>query len=102
MSARREAVEDIGLPVIYADDELNALMWALYEDIASELKLAEPFNPGEILRGNRTEFKVASGLVESEFGSDYFVFSGVVERKDYPETGQINVNINKQGWCPAV
>lgn len=102
MIARREAVEDIGLPVVYADEELNVLMWALYEDIAGELKLAEPFNPGEILRGNRTEFKVASGLVESEFGSDYFIFSGVVERKDYPETGQINVNINKQGWCMAV
>jgi len=98
MIARREAKEEIGLPVIFADNELNTLMWTLYEDVATELKLSEPFNPTEIMRGNRTEFEVASGIVESECGSDYFIFSGVVERRDYPETGQINVNINKQGW----
>jgi hypothetical protein len=99
MIPRREAFEELGLPVVCADDELNILLWALYEDIAAELKLGEPFNPTVILRGNRTEFEVASGLVESDAGIDYFIFSGVVERKDYPETGQINVNINKQGWC---
>lgn len=99
MIARREAVEDIGLPVIYADEELNRLMWALYEDIEADLKLSEPFNPSDILHGNRTDFKVASGIVESEGGTDYFVFSGTVERKDYPDPGQINVNISKQGWC---
>ncbi len=98
MIARREAKEEIGLPVILADNELNNLLWTLYEDVAAELKLAEPFNPTEIIRGNRTEFEVASGLVESECGSNYFVFSGMVERRDYPENGQINVNINKQGW----
>ncbi|SFR01788.1 SDH family Clp fold serine proteinase [Desulfoscipio geothermicus] len=98
MIPRREAIEELGLPVVCADDELNTLLWALYEDIAVELKLGEPFNPTTILRGNRTEFEVASGLVESNVSVDYFVFSGIVERKDYPETGQINVNINKQGW----
>ncbi|WP_347490881.1 SDH family Clp fold serine proteinase [Desulfoscipio sp. XC116] len=98
MIARREAKEEIGLPVTFADNELDNLLWAHYEDISAELKLAEPFSPTEIMRGNRTEFEVASGIVESECGSDYFVFSGMVERRDYPETGQINVNINKQGW----
>ncbi len=98
MIARREAKEEIGLPIIYADDELNKLMWSLYDDIATELKLSEPFNPTEIMRGNRTEFEVASGIVESECGSDYFVFSGMVERRDYPETDQISININKHGW----
>lgn len=100
MITRREAAEEIGLSITYADTELNALMWALYQDIAEELKLAQPFNPGEVLRGNRSQFEVASGLVESQFGADYFVFSGLVERKNYPDqcACQINVNINKQGW----
>lgn len=98
MITRREAIEEIGLPVIIADDELNYLLWTLYEDIAAELKLAEPFNPGEVLSSNRTEFEVASGLVESECGTDFYIFSGVVERKEHPESGQINVDINKQGW----
>lgn len=99
MIPRREAIEELGLPVACASDDINTLLWLLYEDIAIELKLGEPFNPAAILRGNRTEFEVASGLVESECNLDYFVFSGTVERKEYPETGQINVNINKQGWC---
>jgi len=102
MIARREAVEEIGLPVAYAFDELDDLMWELHEDLASELKLRDPFNPSDIYRGERTEFEVASGIVESEFGTDYYIFSGVVERKDYSDGGQINVNINKQGWCTAI
>lgn len=102
MITRREAVDEIGLPVAYADDELDDLMWALHEDMAVELKLREPFNPGEVLRGDRTDFEVPSGIVESEYGTDFYVFSGVVERKDYPETNQINVNISKQGWCTVI
>ncbi|MCG8400878.1 MAG: hypothetical protein MJA84_04700 [Firmicutes bacterium] len=101
MIPRREAVQEIGLPVVYANDELDDLMWELHEDMAVELKLREPFNPSEVLRGERTEFEVASGMVESEYGMDYYVFSGVVERKDYQDT-EINVNINKQGWCTAI
>ncbi len=102
MIVRREAVEEIGLPVVYADDELDDLMWGLHEDLANELKLRDPFNPGDIYRGERTEFEVASGVVESEFGTDYYIFSGLVERKDYQDGGQINVNINKQGWRTAI
>jgi len=102
MIPRWEALKEIGLPVLYADDELDDLMWSLHEDIAIELKLRDPFNPPDILRGDRTEFEVAGGIVESENGTDYYIFSGVVERKEYPESGQINVNINKQGWCTAI
>ena len=101
MITRREAVQEIGLPVVYAHDELDDLMWELHEDMAVELKLREPFNPSEVLRGERTEFEVASGMVESEYGMDYYIFSGVVERKDYQDT-EINVNINKQGWRTAI
>jgi len=102
MIVRREALEEIGLPVVYADDELDDLMWGLHEDLAHELKLREPFNPDELYRGERTEFEVASGIVESEWGADYYIFSGVVEKNDFPEGGQINVNINKQGWRTAI
>lgn len=102
MIPRREAKEAIFLPVVYADDELDALLWALYEDFAAELRLAEPFNPVDLLCGNRAEFEVAGGIIESEYGQDCFIFSGVVERKDFPEAGQINVNIVRQGWRTIV
>jgi hypothetical protein len=98
MISRREAACDIGLPVINADKEFDRLMWALYEDFAAELKLAEPFNPVDMLRGDKAEFEVPGGVVESEMGQDLFIFTGVVERKDFPETGQVSVNIIRQDW----
>ncbi|MCL6638452.1 MAG: hypothetical protein K6T80_02060 [Firmicutes bacterium] len=98
MISRREALEEINLPVILPDNHLEQLMWSLYLDYAEKLALAEPFNPAEQLRGTRSEFEVTSGMVESVHGSDAFVFSGVVERRDYPEPGQVNVSILKQGW----
>lgn len=98
MVSRREAMEEINLTVIIPDGRLEPLMWSLYQDYAEELALAEPFNPSEQLRGARNEFEVVSGCVESLHGADAFVFSGVVERRDFPEAGQVNVNILKQGW----
>lgn len=98
MISRREAMEEINLAVVIPDKNLESLMWSLYQDYAEELALHEPFNPAEQLRGNRNEFEVISGYVESLHNVDAFVFSGVVERRDFPEAGQVNVSILKQGW----
>lgn len=98
MISRKEAAEEIMLPVVFPSERLEQLLWELYEDFAAELVMLQPFNPAEILRGSRTEFEVTGGFVESERGQDAFVFNGVVERRDFPEAAQINVNILKQGW----
>lgn len=98
MISRREAMEEITLAVLVPDSRLEPLMWSLYQDYAEELVLSEPFNPGEQLRGARNEFEVISGCVESLNSADAFVFSGVVEKRDFPEAGQVNVSILKQGW----
>jgi len=98
MISRREAAEEINLPIVIPDSRLEPLMWSLYQDYAEELSLNEPFNPQEHLRGVRSEFEVISGYVESLYGADAFVFSGVLERRDYPEAGQVKVNILKQRW----
>lgn len=98
MISRREAMEEISLSVLIPDSRLEPLIWSLYQDYAEELVLSEPFNPGEQLRGARNEFEVISGCVESLNSADAFVFSGVVERRDFPEAGQVNVSILKQGW----
>ncbi|MCL6560217.1 MAG: hypothetical protein K6U74_15770 [Firmicutes bacterium] len=102
MISRREAAEEISLAVIFPDKVLEPLIWALYQDYAEELALADPFNPAEQLRGVRSEFEVISGYVESIHGADAFIFSGVVERRDFPEAGQVNVSILKQGWRTIV
>ncbi|MEW6171530.1 MAG: hypothetical protein AB1510_00470 [Bacillota bacterium] len=98
MISRQEAAREIMLPVVFPPEGLEQLMWELYEDFAAELVMTQPFNPNEIARGPRTEFEVVGGFVESENGQDAFVFNGVVERRDFPEAGQVTVNILKQGW----
>ena len=98
MISRREADKEIQLPIIYPDQYLEDLIWKLYINYAHEMSLNEPFNPADMLNGPRMEFEVVSGTVESSMGQDVFVFSGVVERKDFPEKGQVDVNIVKQGW----
>lgn len=98
MISRREAAEEINLSILLPEESLERLIWSLYRDYSEELKLAEPFNPAEQLRGSRSDFEVLSGYVESVQGSDAFVFSGVVDRRDFPEAGQVNVSILKQGW----
>ncbi|MCL6560472.1 MAG: hypothetical protein K6U74_17100 [Firmicutes bacterium] len=98
MISRREAADEITLAVLLPDSRLEPLMWALYQDYAEEMSLAEPFNPAEQLRGARSDFEVVSGFVESIYGVDAFIFSGFVERRDFPEAGQVNVSILKQGW----
>ncbi|BAF59463.1 MAG: hypothetical protein HPY89_00250 [Pelotomaculum sp.] len=98
MISRREAIEEINLAVRIPDGTLEKLMWSLYQRYAEELKLADPFNPAEQLRGSKSEFEVMSGIVESVYGLDAFIFSGAVERRDFPEPGKVNVSILKQGW----
>lgn len=96
---RREAKEEIGLPVFYPDAELETAGWMLYEDFANELQLGEPFYPRDVSPGCRIEFEVPAGALESSFGRDYFVYSGVVEGNCYEGDGQkVTVDILKQGW----
>jgi len=98
MISRREAAEEITLNVLMPDNKLEQLIWALYQDYAEELALSDPFNPAEKLSGSRADFEVTSGIVESLYGLDAFVFAGVVERHDFPEASKVSVNILKQGW----
>lgn len=102
MISRREAAEEIGLPVVYPAGDLERLLWELYNCYVAELALNEPFDPTQVLKGARTEFTVAGGLIESEFGQDAFLFTGVVERRDFPDAGQVCVNILRQGWKTVI
>ena len=95
---RREAVEEIGLPVYPPEIELENIMWELYIDFEQDLNLANPFDPKEFSTGRRDEFKMPAGVVESVHGRDYFIYSGVVEVKQSNEESQINVDIVRQGW----
>ena len=40
----RTEAKEIGLPIEESTDEVAGLMWSLYTDLASEMKLAQPWN----------------------------------------------------------
>lgn len=98
MITRREALEDIGLPVILAGPEAESLLWSLYQDFSREFMLGEPFEPGECTEGSCGVFEVVAGAVESQAGQDVFVYSGSLEKSDYKDSLHVNVNIRRQYW----
>ncbi|MEW6725369.1 MAG: hypothetical protein AB1327_00165 [Bacillota bacterium] len=99
MISRQEAGAEIGLNVVKPDGEMESLIWELYEEYRARLRLDEPFDPAALLAGaSCAEFEVAGGFIESAAGQDAYVFRGTVERREFPDRPQINVNIVQQGW----
>lgn len=105
MISRREAMEDIGLPVVYADPELERLMWRLYESYEEDLMLTQPLKPEDIVGEQRgpVPFEVVGGIVESVSYLDTFVFSGTVTQQITSE-GPPNVHVNMTGqrWLSVI
>lgn len=99
MISRKEALESISLPVTYCSEELEELIYQLYEMYESDLKLEKPFNP-ELSADNQGCFRVASGIIESISHTDEYLFEGIVEKPLDPNLPG-NVNILSQGWRQA-
>ncbi|MGB9887821.1 MAG: SDH family Clp fold serine proteinase [Moorellales bacterium] len=107
MISRREAREDIGLPVVYADPELEGLMWRLYECYETDLRLNDPFNPAELVGEQQrgpVNFEAVGGLVESRACLDAFIFQGTVTRLGTGPEGspRLHVNMTGQRWSRIV
>ncbi|NLO89125.1 MAG: hypothetical protein GX088_02155 [Clostridia bacterium] len=102
MISRREAKQDIKLPVVNSSTELEKAMWELYEDFENELNLLEPFNPAALVNEHqkKVDFEVYGGIIESFAGMDCFTFSGTAVAVEILPDGTPNVNINmkKQSW----
>lgn len=106
MISRREAREDIGLPVVYADAELESLMWALYEAYEADLELNKPFNPADLIGEQRgpVDFEVAGGIIETVPCLDMFIFSGTISRLGTTPEGapRLHVTMNNQRWVRII
>ncbi|MBC7324786.1 MAG: hypothetical protein H5T99_05680, partial [Moorella sp. (in: Bacteria)] len=102
MISRREAVEIIRLHVTRPSATLEDLMWQLYLDYESDLKLLEPFNPAALLKPQEyaVEFEATGGIIESIPCLDAFIFNGTITRESQPREGMppVNVNFTRQGW----
>jgi len=102
MISRREAKQDIKLPVVQPSPELEQAMWNLYEEYERKLNLLEPFNPAELVteQQKKTDFEVPGGIIESLSALDCFTFMGSAVAVDISPDGtpNVKVNIKRQRW----
>jgi hypothetical protein len=95
---RMEATE-LGLPVDNPDENLEAIIWNLYQEYERLLQLTEPIDPEELLtRENKEEYAIDDiplAIVETIPKLDMFEINSVLRRKrQVPPNPQINVNMN--------
>lgn len=93
---RDEAKEDLGLDIEFPKEELEEVMWKLYEQYEIIMELGVPFDPLGLLRDKQlTSFEYHAAYIESVGMTDVFVYK--VETKKSGE-GQVAVNISPTGW----
>src|SRR5690606_22626865 len=79
---RKEAKDELGLAVETPNEELYALIKNIYDDVAGELQLTEPFDPKVLLAGQQSAtYHVPRVLIESINGGTHcYSTQGVVTR----------------------
>ena len=103
---RQEARDDLGLNVEPPDEELYGIMKAIYDDIADELKLTEPYNPTVLLGGqNEVAYEFRRAAIESlDGGSHQFRSEGRLRKHRVvdPNTGIAQEGVEDrrtfEGW----
>jgi hypothetical protein len=102
--SRREA-QSLGLPVIDATYAEANLLWQLYEDVAGELKLSEPWNWEKELKGQQSiTCTSARGILESKGLKHVFMTTYQLKRVTQGPGGgsskveKLNITILEQSW----
>lgn len=95
---RREAAE-LGLPVDKSDDNLEALIWSLYQEYETLLQLNEPIDPEELLTSKNKEEHIEEliplVMIESVQKLDVFEINALFRHKrQILPNPQININLN--------
>lgn len=99
MISRREAKE-VKLPIVFADAELEGLLWRLYEIYEADLELNKIFQPLDYVDKTNNQFKVSGGFIESQNSLDSFVFTGTIKQDDMLD--EPDINIINQHWVNLV
>jgi len=90
--------KEIGLPVEAPDNELDSMMWRLFEAYERDMKLLEPIDP--LAKVSIQDRFVESGviaMIESTAGVDEFTGDMEVRAKrQMPTNLQVSVNLNLQ------
>lgn len=89
---RREAKNDLGLPIEKPSEELYKIINELYSDVSTEMKLRDPFQPQNlIVSSGQSTYDELRALVESVDGGSH----------QFRSSGQIMVAQNLQGQNPG-
>lgn len=102
---RREA-KTMGLPVQDASDAEAKLMWQLYEDVAIELKLAEPWNWENELKGQQSATRTnMRGVLESKDLKHVFSSTFQLKRVAVPQgpggggkMDKLHITVLEESW----
>ena len=80
---RREARDELGLPIEKPTEELYRLIKRIYDDFATELQLTSPYDPNVILAGQGSaSYSLTRALLESSEGGSYaFITEGNLGRQ---------------------
>lgn len=102
---RKEAKEELGLPIVKPNDEQYALIKRVFDDISTELELGKTFNPLVVLGGApQASYELCRALVESRSGgSDSFRSRGSLSQQQIqiqPGIAQVAVHDSRtfEGW----
>ncbi|MGA2143029.1 MAG: ATP-dependent Clp protease proteolytic subunit [Brevinematales bacterium] len=97
---RKEAKEELHLPVEIPDDNLYKIIKEIYDDIFNDLQLNKAFDPITLLGSNiSADYSITRALVESlDGGSDYFISDGRITKFQNPQGIAINDQRIFEGW----
>src|SRR5680860_329476 len=95
----RDEAESLGLKMIEPQQDLEKLMWELYENYAEKMELKRKFDPVTILGGQEmASFKFAGAFIESANLTDSFIFNGKIRRIIKDNKANIDVNVESSIW----
>jgi len=102
---RREAKDELGLPIEKPNDDLYSLIKRIYDDIANELQLTVPYDP-RILVGaaNEADYCFRRALIESVAGGTHvFISEGKLSKRQVqtqPNVVETRVHDQRlfEGW----
>ena len=101
----RDEAKSLGLNVIMPKNELEKLVWALYEKYAQDMELTKQFSPLELLgQNNSLNIKYGAAYIESEKAQDTFYYDirmnkvMAAQAPGQPPLPAVNVNVAGFAW----